>query len=65
VEEAQEDLARIDRYRPPESGSTFGGRGLVRHRASREGPGKGLRFFLRSGAGVEPTEPWAARPHWF
>ena len=20
---------------------------------------------LRSGAGVEPTEPWAARPHWF
>jgi hypothetical protein len=19
----------------------------------------------RSGAGVEPTEPWVARPHWF
>jgi hypothetical protein len=19
----------------------------------------------RSGAGVEPTEPWATRPHWF
>jgi hypothetical protein len=22
-------------------------------------------FFERSGAGVEPTEPWVARPHWF
>jgi hypothetical protein len=22
-------------------------------------------FVERSGAGVEPTEPWVTRPHWF
>jgi Collagen triple helix repeat (20 copies) len=27
-------------------------------------PGEGV-LAERSGAGVEPTEPWAARPHWF
>jgi hypothetical protein len=24
-----------------------------------------LQSLGRSGAGVEPTEPWATRPHWF
>jgi ABC-type branched-subunit amino acid transport system ATPase component len=24
-----------------------------------------LRFAVRSGVGVEPTQPWAARPHRF
>ena len=28
-------------------------------------PAKTKLFVKRSGAGVEPTEPWAARPHWF
>ena len=35
---------------------------VPRLRSSRASVTTGLK---RSGAGVEPTEPWATRPHWF